>query len=308
MKKIYIIHENDEWIKPLVVELKKINASFEKWHMNKMCIDMSSPPPDGVFYNRMSASSHSRGHRYAPEYTAAVLNWLEFYNKRIINNSSALALELSKSLQYKELKKANINIPNTQFTSDKKQLLQLGKSFPLPFLTKHNRAGRGLGIKLFNDYYNFEQYVDSDDFEESIDGITLLQEYIITKTKVITRAEFIDSKFIYAVQVDTSKGFKLCPADVCNLEDEYCPTNATGNKFMIIENFSNPILDKFQKVLKNNHIEIAGIEFLQDNAGKLYSYDINTNTNYNSIAENLYELKGMKTIADFLIRELDKLN
>lgn len=308
MKKIFIIHENEEWIKPLVAELKNTNASFEKWHMNEVCIDMSLPPPDGIFYNRMSASSHSRGHRYAPEYTAAVLNWLEFYNKRVINNSSALALEISKSLQYKELKKAGINIPKTQFTSDKNQLLKLGKIFPLPFLTKHNRAGRGLGIKLFHDYYNFEQYVESDDFEESIDGITLLQEYIITKTEVITRAEFIDSKFIYAVQVDTSNGFQLCPADACNLEDEYCPANATGNKFMILENFSNPILDKFQKVLKNNHIEIAGIEFLQDNSGKLYSYDINTNTNYNSIAENLYELKGMKTIADFLIRELDKLN
>ena len=28
----------------------------------------------------MSASSHTRGHRYAPEYTAVVLNWLEKNN------------------------------------------------------------------------------------------------------------------------------------------------------------------------------------------------------------------------------------
>ena len=28
-------------------------------------------PPEGVFYNRMSASSHTRGHRHAPEHADA---------------------------------------------------------------------------------------------------------------------------------------------------------------------------------------------------------------------------------------------
>ena len=53
----------------------------------------------------MSASSHTRGHRYAPEYTATVLDWLEYHNRRVINNSRSLNLELSKSLQYKELQR-----------------------------------------------------------------------------------------------------------------------------------------------------------------------------------------------------------
>ena len=75
---------------------------------------------------------------------------------------------------------------------------------------------------------------------------------------------------------------------------------------MILNGFSNPILDQYQKVLKKNQIEIAGIEFLQDAQGQLYTYDINTNTNYNSVAESLSELKGMKAVADFLKRELEK--
>ena len=203
-----------------------------------------------------------------------------------------------------ELEKEGIKIPNTVYAKDKEQLLHLGKSFPLPYLTKHNRAGRGLGIRLFHDYPSFEKYIKSDDFEDSIDGITLLQEYIKPKTATIIRTEFIDRKFLYAVQVDTSKGFELCPADACNLEDEYCPANATGNKFMILDDFSNPILDQYQKILKNNHIEIAGIEFLEDAKGQLYTYDINTNTNYNSTAESSSEKKGMKAIANFLKKEL----
>ena len=308
MKKAYIIHENDEWVEPLRVHLNDLQVTFEEWHMDKVKINTLNAPPLGVFYNRMSASSHTRGHRYAPEYTAVVLNWLEFHNRRVINNSRALSLEISKSLQYKELEKEGIKIPNTVYARDKEQLLHLGKSFPLPYLTKHNRAGRGLGIRLFHDYPSFEKYIKSDDFEDSIDGITLLQEYVKPKTATIIRTEFIDRKFLYAVQVDTSKGFELCPADACNLEDEYCPANATGNKFMILDDFSNPILDQYQKILKNNYIEIAGIEFLKDNNGKIFTYDINTNTNYNSIAEKYSKKKGMQVIADFLKKELLKIN
>ena len=308
MNKIFIIHENDEWVEPLRVHLQDLHVPFEEWHMDIVNINTSKLPPLGVFYNRMSASSHTRGHQYAPEYTAVVLNWLESHNRKVINNSRALCLELSKSLQYKELIKESIKIPNTVYAKGKEELLYLGKNFKFPFITKHNRAGRGLGIKLFHDYSNLELYINGDEFEDSRDGITLLQEYIKPKTDTIIRTEFVGNKFLYAVQVDTSKGFALCPADACNLEDEYCPANATGNKFMILDDFSHSILEQYQKVLKNNHIEIAGIEFLESVNGQLYTYDINTNTNYNSIAENLSDLSGMKTIADFLKRELEKLN
>ena len=307
MKKIFIIHENDDWIKPLRIHLLDLHIPFEEWDMAKVKIDTLNDPPLGVFYNRMSASSHTRGHQYAPEYTAVILSWLEYHKRRVINNSRALQLEISKSLQYKELKKEGLKIPNTIYASGKEQLLFLGQNFKFPFLTKHNRAGKGLGIRLFNNYNGFKKYVTSDAFEDSRDGITLLQEYIKPKTDSIIRTEFVGSKFLYAVQVDTSQGFELCPADDCNIEDEYCPANATGNKFMILENFSNPILEEYQTVLKNNHIEIAGIEYLESINGQLYTYDINTNTNYNSIAENFSDLSGMRAVADFLKRELEKL-
>jgi len=308
MSKAYIIHENDEWMEPLRYHLNNLNVPYEEWHMDKVNINTFNEPPEGVFYNRMSASSHSRGHRYAPEYTAIVLNWLELHNKRIINNSRALALEVSKSLQYQELIKEGINIPQTLYASGKDSLINLGKKIRPPFLTKHNRAGRGLGINLFNSYSSLKKYVNSDDFENSIDGITLLQKYIKPKKSTIIRLEFIGNKFLYAVQIDASQGFQLCPADDCNMEDEYCPANATGNKFMILDKFIDPILDKFQKVLRKNHIEIAGIEFVKDKSGKMYTYDINTNTNYNSIAEKYSNKKGMQVVAKFLKKELIKIN
>tara|TARA_Y100000590_G_scaffold378903_1_gene446187 strand:+ start:25 stop:993 length:969 start_codon:yes stop_codon:yes gene_type:complete len=309
--KIYIIHENDEWIEPLRKELKNINAPFEEWHLGKRNVDHLGKPPQGVFYNRMSASSHTRGHRYAPEYTAVVLNWLEKNKRRVINNSRALSLEISKSLQYTELEKYGIKTPMTIYCNNKESILKSANIFRKPFITKHNRAGKGLGVKLFSNKKELDSYVSSKDFEPSIDGITLLQEYIEAKPMVINRVEFVNSKFLYTVEVDASEGFELCPA--CpedQIEEpntqffgEYCPT--IGNKFRIIKNYKrDPLIEKYEKFISQNGIEIAGIEYIKDKNGEIYTYDVNTNTNYNSTAEKNSKIRGMKSIADFLKKEL----
>ena len=306
MKKIYVIHENDEWLIPLRNSFKKINAPFVEWHMDKANIDFKKSPPVGVFYNRMSASSHTRGHRYAPEDTKVVLNWLENHKRRIINNSKALKLEISKQIQYQELKKHNIRFPKTFFCKDKNNLLENSNNFDKPFIIKHNRAGRGLGIKYFNNASELKKYVNNDQFEPSIDGTTLLQEYLIADPQIIARVEFVNSKLLYAVQVDATEGFELCPADPCNLEEKYCPANPDGNKFMILKNYKNTEISKYQSLIKSNGIEIAGIEYIKGKDGTHYTYDINTNTNYNSIAERKSDLKGMDSIALFLYNELRK--
>ena len=313
--KIYIIHENDEWIVPLRKELQEISAPFEEWHLGKRNVDHLDKPPRGIFYNRMSASSHTRGHRYAPEYTAVVLNWLEKNNRRVINNSRALSLEVSKSLQYKELEEFGIKTPKTIYCSNKESILKSANVFRKPFITKHNRGGKGLGVKLFDNKKELDSYVSGKDFEPSIDGITLLQEYIDARPKVIIRAEFVNSKFLYAVEVDASDGFELCPAcpedqiDVPETQffGDFCPT--IGNKFRIIKNYKkNELVENYEKFIKKNGIEIAGIEYITDKNGIIYTYDINTNTNYNSQAEKDSKIKGMKSIAKFLKEELLHLN
>ena len=305
--KVYIIHENEDWTLPLKEHLQKLSVPFEDWHMDKVKVNTDLEPPLGVFYNRMSASSHARGHRFAPEYTAVILNWLSAYKKRIINGENALALEISKSLQYKRLKEHGIKIPRSIFCSGVDGILKAADNFTKPFITKHNRAGRGLGVKLFQNKEELDTYVKGKNFEDSIDGITILQEYIEADPKVITRIEFINSKFYYAVQVDASDSFQLCPADSCNIEEQFCPTNPDGNKFMIVKDYRDTILEKYEKFLKANNVEVAGIEYVKDTNGINYTYDVNTNTNYNSIAEKKTNFSGMKAIAEFLKFELKKV-
>ena len=61
----------------------------------------------------MSASAHTRDHRFGPELTHAVLNWLEGHGRRVVNTHRALYLEVSKVAQYAALNKAGIKTPRT---------------------------------------------------------------------------------------------------------------------------------------------------------------------------------------------------
>lgn len=309
MKKIYIIHENDQWTEPLKKELEALNLPYEDWFLNEGVLDISKEPPQGVFYNRMSASSHTRDHRFAPEYTASVLYWLESHGRKVINTSRALQLEVSKVGQYTSLNAHGIKTPKTIAAIGKDNIIEAAKNFNGPFITKHNRAGKGLGVQLFNNIDALNEYVNGPLFDIPIDGITLIQQYIKSPESYITRCEFVGGKFLYAVQVDTSNGFELCPADACQIGDAFCPigTESERPKFKIIKGFNNPILEKYEQFLKSNNIHIAGIEFITDENGEIYTYDVNTNTNYNSDAEKVSQKSGMGAIAKYLRDELEKL-
>lgn len=307
MAKIYIIHENDEWTEPLKVQLRRLGLPFEDWFLNRGHLNLSVPPPLGVFYNRMSASSHTRNHRYAAEHTAAVLSWLESYGRRVINSSRALQLEISKVAQYAALDAHGIRTPCTVAAIGQEEIITAARSFSRPFITKHNRGGRGLGVRLFQDADALRKYVDGPEFESPVDGITLVQQYIESPQPIITRCEFVGGEFLYAVRVNTSDGFLLCPADACQTRVAV-GTPAATPKFQIVKDFSHPILEPYRRFLASNGIEIAGIEFILDKDGEIYTYDINTNTNYNATAEAATGVSGMRSIAEYLGEQLADLS
>lgn len=319
MSKIYVIHENETWVEPLRAAFAELELPFEEWFLHEGLLDLGSTPPNGVFYNRMSASSHTRGHRYAPEYTAGVLAWLESHGRRVINNGRALQLEISKMAQYAALSNYGIRTPRTIAAVGREHLVAAAKKMSGPFITKHNRAGKGLGVHLFRSGDALEDHIKSAAFEDSIDGVTLIQEYIQAPEPYITRVEFVGGKFLYAVRVDTSRGFELCPADVCVVGDAFCPVGEAGPPpvegapgdvvapFRIVSDFEHPIVERYRRFIADNGISIAGIEFIVDRDDEIYTYDVNTNTNYNSEAESHGKIFGMRTIARYLGSELQQL-
>lgn len=55
-----------------------------------------------------------------------------------------------------------------------------------------------------------------------------------------------------------------------------------------------------KSLMENEQLDVAGFEFVADETGKHYCYDINTNTNYNTDAENRCGKFAMQRLAEYL--------
>ena len=270
MAEIYVIHENAAWLEPLATALDRQGLPWCEWFLDSGVFDLAEPPPEGVFYNRMSASSHTRGHRHAAELTAAVLSWLERHGRRVVNGSRALDLEISKARQYAALEAAGLRTPQTVLIAGKDLLVEAARQHfdGRPFMLKPNRGGKGLGVRLFQTPHALGDYLEGPEYEQPVDGLHLLQQYIQAPVPLITRAEFVGGRFMYAVEADTSDGFELCPADVCTIGDALCPAAEEQRaKFTIIGDIEVALKRRYEAFLAFNDIGVAGIEFITDSTG-----------------------------------------
>jgi hypothetical protein len=263
----------------------------------------------------MSASSHTRDHRYAAELTAAVLAWLTRWGRRVVNGAGALDLEISKARQYAALESHGVATPRTVLVAGRQHVVAAAQRHfaNQPVILKPNRGGKGLGVQLFLATDSLASYLESAAYEAPVDGLHLLQEYVRAPRPFITRAEFVGGHFLYAVEVDTSDGFELCPADACAVGDANWPLGeAPREKFAIIDGIPDALRLRLERFLSATGVEVAGIEFISDATGRTLVYDVNTNTNYNPDAEARAGRSGTTksgpgAIAEFLGRELSGL-
>jgi hypothetical protein len=310
--RIHVLHENNEWLPPLRAAFETIDLPYTEWHLAEGGFDLNAAPPEGIFYNRMSASSHTRGHDYAPELTASVLAWLEAYDRPIVNGGRALDLEINKVRQYAAMSQIGIEFPATRVAVGRTAIMKTATKMGVPLILKPNRGGKGLGVQLFNDLLTLQTYLESELFDAGRDGTVLLQQYVKSADSSIIRNEFVGGKFLYAVRVDTSQGFELCPSEACRIDDAFCPVGESTEErpmFEILDGFTHENHAKYERFLAANEIDVAGIEMIIDEDGKAWTYDVNTNTNYNPEAEAASGRTGTAqsgpgAIAEFLDREL----
>jgi hypothetical protein len=315
VNQIHVLHENPAWLPPLAQAFDQRGLPWTEWFLHEATFDLSTPPPEGVFYNRMSASSHTRDHRYSAELTACVLAWLTRWGRRVVNGQGALDLEISKVRQYAALERHGIATPRSVLVAGRGGIVAAaGRYFAgQPVILKPNRGGKGLGVQLFHTTASLAAYVDSTTYEAPVDGVQLLQEYVRAPAPFITRAEFVGGRFLYAVEVDTSDGFELCPADACAVGDANCPAGtAPRHKFQIVDGMPEALRTRLERFLAAAGIDVAGIEFITDTTGRTLVYDVNTNTNYNPDAEARAARTGTSrsgpgAIAAYLAMELGRM-
>ena len=299
---IYALHENPDWFPPFAVAFAAAGLEYEERLMIEGCVDLDATPPEDIFWNRLSASSHTREHGFAKDYTRSLLDWLEAHGRRVVNGRSVVEMEVSKVRQLTALRASGIEVPRTVAVIGRRDLLASAERMPTPFITKHNQGGKGLGVRRFDDLMAFREYVESDAFEEPVDGITLLQEYVQPRDGTITRVETVGYEYVYAITADAARGgFQLCPADACELDATGRPVEAPS-LFALREGFHHPIINAFLGFARTHRLEIAGFEFVESTDGRLVTYDVNTNTNYNPDVEAVAPRSGPAAIANYLKR------
>ncbi len=304
--KLHVIHENPEWYAPLAAAFDRAGLPHEQWLLGEAVFDLSEPPPPGVYWSRMSASSHTRGHPFAKDQTRGVLAWLEASGRRVVNGRRVLDLEMSKVEQLAALQAAGFDVPRTLAVAGSGELPAAARKLGAPFIAKHNQGGKGLGVRKFDSHADFDAYLRGREYEPPVDGITLLQEYLVAELPRITRVEIVGGEFIYAISADTARGgFQLCPADACAITGAVQPDNTRQNGaepslFALREGFSDPVIDRYIEFAARHGIDIAGFEFIETADGRLVTYDINTTTNYNAEIEAVAPRPALPAVAAYL--------
>jgi hypothetical protein len=309
--KVYVLHENPEWYAPLAAAFDAAGVPHEPWLLGEGVLDLAVPPPPGVFWSRMSASAHTRGHPYAKELTRGVLSWLAAHGRRVVNGRRVLELEMSKTDQLVALRAAGFDVPDTVAVAGTAELAAAARKMAVPFISKHNQGGKGLGVRLWDSHEEFEAHLGAPGYQPPVDGITLLQEYLRAAAPFITRAELVGGKVCYAITADTARGgFELCPADTCAVVPGGGPPGPAGasgspgqegpSLFALRDGFDHPVLREYERFAAAQGIEIAGFEFIETVDGRVVTYDINTNTNYNAGIEAAAPRPALPEAARFL--------
>lgn len=311
---VYALHENEDWWPPFEAAFAAAGVPVRQWLLVDGILDVDGIPPEGIFWSRISASSHTRDHVFSKDYARAVLAWLEAAGRRTVNGSGVLEIEVSKVRQLSALSAAGFDTPRTLTVIGRDGLLEAASAFDGPFITKHNQGGKGLGVRLFQTVSEFAEHLESAASrgeDQPADGITLLQEYVRPAGGFITRVEIVAGEFVYAIAADTVHGgFQLCPADACAVDPTtgapIAPPGAEaaplpGQSLFSLRHDTDPAFVASLVAFTVEHgIEIAGIEFIESADGRRVVYDINTNTNYNPAVEATAPRSGPGAIAAYL--------
>ena len=301
---IHVLYENPAWLPPLIEGLEAEGFSdIRLVELDEGIVDPLEPPAEGIWINRISPSSHTRGHHGTVELGREVLFWLKAHGRRVINGLDAFELEVSKLRQDLVLNRWGIRTPRTVLAMGRGALLEAAATFDGPFITKHNQGGKGLGIRLFQSADELAEWLDDPAFDAGPGGKVILQQYIQAPVPFITRVEIVGGRFLFAMRSNTEQGFELCPSDACQVKTnpEVCPADGGSDKFSLSPlTGDDSLVQQYVAMCRGEGIDMAGIEFVEDENGHRYTYDINGTTNYSGVLGKQIGIEGMREFARYL--------
>jgi len=293
---VHVLHENPEWMPPFAAAFAAEGVDWDETLVTGGSLDLTAAPAEGLWWSRMSASAHTRGHTAAAEHARALLDVLEAHGRRVVNGRAVLDLELSKVRQLALLRAARIAVPRTVAVVGGRpdDVLAAAATVGPPVVVKPNRGGKGLGVTRFDSVDELAAALPG--LDEPVDGVLLVQEYVEPARLRITRAEIVGGELVYAITADTERGgFQLCPADACAVDGTPASLFALRT-----EPLPSGLADAYESFARWHGLEVAGFEFIETADGRAVTYDVNTNTNYNPDVEAVAPRSAARAVARYL--------
>src|SRR6266540_1643656 len=311
--RVAVLYEHPEWFLPLFAALER--RGLEVVHVNAASLrwDPAERPDFSLLLNRMSPSSHMRGHGHAIHAAAAYIGWVESHGVPVVNGSTAYRLELSKSAQLDLLRRLGIRYPRALVINEASEAPAAARELQFPIVVKPNIGGSGAGIQRFDSPGALEEAVQRGAVDLGIDSTALVQEFLPARGGTITRLEILEGELLYAIEITppAGHGFNLCPADICQTDAppepasfEVCPVRPA----MAIA-AASPGRDEIEageRIARAARLDVCGIEYLiDDRDGLAYVYDINALSNFVTDAARIVGFDPFERFAGFIGRRVD---
>jgi len=312
-----ILYEHPEWFELLFNELNRRGIPFDKIRADQLLYDPELKDPAArelprLLINRMSPSSHQRGHGNGIFTVLDYLRHLEELDVPIVNGSNAYLVEISKARQMDLFRRVGVACPRARVVNHPGLVVEASRGLEFPIVVKPNIGGSGAGITRFDSPAQLEDAAASGAIQLGVDSTALVQEFLPARGGSIVRVEVLDGAFLYAIRIFPDfSSFNLCPADICQTDVApaadlgVCPAPAPGKKKLRIEPATPPdeAIRGALALARAARLDVGGIEYLEnDRTGAITYYDINALSNFVTDAVNVVGFDPTARFVDYLER------
>jgi glutathione synthase/RimK-type ligase-like ATP-grasp enzyme len=303
---LIVIHEHPEWQKPLFAALEHRGVSFAAYDLKHNAFDPARLPHARLYFNQASPSAYVRGNARAVPFALSFMRSLEIGGARVLNGSSAFALELSKSAQSALMLRLGIDHPRTVAFNDPAIAVE-GWEAGWPALLKPEQGGSGARMYLLHSPDEFLQLLRDRPDLWLPDNLLLLQEYMpVDPARGIVRMEFVGGELLYAMRVVSHGAFNLCPSETCNPEggsSGHCEapgsTSLKPVEFYPYPEIPAEAVETGRRLVAAGGLDVAGIEYLELNGRRIF-YDVNANSNLRKPVGEAFGFDPFDRVAEWL--------
>ena len=270
-----VFYEHPDWFAPLFAALDRAGISYREIKAAGHIFDPADPAlPAPLVLNRIAMSSFLRQNEHPIFYAQALFAQWEGLGARVLNGSAALALDASKARQLALIHRLGLAAPVTRVVHAREDLAAAANAIGFPLVVKADIGGAGAGIVRYDDAGALHEAIALGAVPASINGVTLVQDYVPRRHDRITRVETMGGRYLYALDIESDGDtFDLCPADAC----------AVGRPPVRFAQAQPPaaLIAASEAIVRAAGIDIGGVEYLiDDRDGVARFYDINALSNF----------------------------